>query len=263
MNAAGIEKVRLVFFKKIAALLIANQWVGRIISYIYADRIPSNGFVIDTSSNVLPRIKARIFWRIYESAEIKFVKQYLRPDLDVVELGSSIGVLSCNISKIIGNSRKLILVEANTSLVNNIQSNLRINGLLTANTTILPAAISYDYTEAGTTSFYVGRSNLNSSLESGSSKISVKSTTLSELLLSENIQHYSLVMDIEGGEVDILLNDIEALDKCEQLIVELHYVSRNGQIYTVEDLVSLFTEKAKFTLIARRGPVCVFLRTNR
>ena len=49
------------------------------------------------------------------------------------------------------------------------------------------------------------------------------SFTLTSLLAQTGIDGpYSLLMDIEGGESDVLMNDEKVLSHCERMIVELH-----------------------------------------
>src|SRR4051812_6437349 len=95
--------------KTAIADLLCSSFIGNLLSRAYSDRIPNGGLVVDTSHpSVTPQLTASIFWRIYEGAEIRFVHQFLRPDLDVIELGSSIGVLSCHIKQRLLPSCKLI-----------------------------------------------------------------------------------------------------------------------------------------------------------
>lgn len=45
---------------------------------------------------------------------------------------------------------------------------------------------------------------------------------MSSLIEKYNIEDFSLVMDIEGAEVDLLLNDIDSLIKCRLAVIEFH-----------------------------------------
>src|SRR5690349_5654721 len=81
--------------KALVARLLCNALTGRLIAAMHRDRIPFGRLTIDTAHGVISaRTKARIFFGIYESAEVRCIRTRLRNDLDVVELGSSIGVLS-------------------------------------------------------------------------------------------------------------------------------------------------------------------------
>src|ERR1700730_12780210 len=81
--------------KRVIARIICHPLIGRIISLVFRDRIPSRGSLIHTKDKaVVPSVKAALFWGLYESAEVRFVKEFLRSDLDVIELGSSLGVVT-------------------------------------------------------------------------------------------------------------------------------------------------------------------------
>ena len=107
------------------------------------DRITSAGCDVDTShAAISPSIKASLFWGLYESAEIRLVQRYLRPDLDVVELGSSLGVVACHIRRILSPDRRLVCVEADSSLLPILTSTLQRNACA-GNLTIVAGAIDY------------------------------------------------------------------------------------------------------------------------
>lgn len=253
-----VERVRYASLKAFVTRLITHPFISRAIGFTFKDRIPSFKIRIATTSYVTDTIKAMIFWRIYESAEIRFVKQYLRQDVDVVELGSSIGVVSSHIAKHLGAGRKLICVEGNPNLASVLSLNLAINAQH-LDFCILPSVIDYTKRPNERIEFYVGATNISSSLTGRGECIQVPSTTLSLVLAEQKLQDYSLVMDIEGAELGILLHDKEPLKLAKQIIAELHSVTHQGVNYSVNDLVEAI-EKAGFALTARRGPVCVFCR---
>ncbi len=86
------------------------------------------GCVIETSSPlVVPRIKAKLFLRGYEPVEINFVKKYLHPDRDVIDLGSSLGVVASHIGRKLHAGQHVICVEANPQLLDIIRANVSRN----------------------------------------------------------------------------------------------------------------------------------------
>lgn len=262
MSDIEIQKVRFVRIKQLVGALICHPLVGRIIGFIFRDRIPSRGLSIDTSDNIAPWVKAYIFLGMYESAEVAFVARYVQPGLDVVELGSSIGVVSCHIAKQMKGNGRLVCLEANPRLVSKIRQNFDINGFLNSSIRIISSAISYDNNLSSMTSFFVGESNLDSSKTGNGTRIHVNRATLSSILADHNIGKYSLVMDIEGAEVEILQHDLCALENCEQIIAELHETQTNNQNVSIETIVRKIVNDAGFILRARRGPVCVFQKPH-
>jgi len=224
--------------KLLIASLICHPVVGRTLLLIFKRKIPSNGFSVDVSNPyVSPANVARIFWGIYEKPEIRFVRRFLKPDLDVVELGSSLGVVSLNILRVQKSERKLICVEANPHLVKTIEKNIAFN-FPRKKVQILNRAISYS--GMSEVHFEVDEGNLGSRVAGSASahSVSIATTTLLNILNDNNIQECALVADIEGAEAGIIMNDLAALALCRQLIIELHPTNFDGESYRVDELRS-------------------------
>ena len=135
------------FIKNKIATALCSDFVGAFLAKVYNNQIPSRRygkFIYDCSSDyLLDSVKASIFWGIYESAEVRFVRQYLRSDLDVIELGASIGVVTTQILRKIESANKCIALEANPNLMETLKSNLQINNKA-KNYHIINKAISYN-----------------------------------------------------------------------------------------------------------------------
>ena len=71
---------------------------------------------------------------------------------------------------------------------------------------------------------------------------------------------FSLVSDIEGAEVGIVLDDSSALQRCVTLIIEVHDAFYRGSPVTAETTVQRLQAELGFRLIARCGRVCVLER---
>lgn len=81
--------------KTLLAKVLFHPTVGRLIASLKGDRISSGRFLIHTDASIItPHTKAQIFWGSYESGEIRMAERHLRSDLDLIEIGSSIGILS-------------------------------------------------------------------------------------------------------------------------------------------------------------------------
>lgn len=262
---AEIQHVRFTILKAAAGWLLTHRFVGYWLGILFANKIPvRGGLTIDTTFGASNWVKAALFWGLYESAEMRFIRRFLRPNRNVVELGSSLGVVSCLIARTIGPDSRLLCIEANPNLTTVIANNVALNVPL-SQITVVNAAIHYSRDGTGLVQFQIAEDNLTSSITSGpenGATVTVKSTTLSSLLTNHSIDDYVLVADIEGAELGIFLNDREALRHCRQIIAELHSTSSDGVNYSVEDLVRILTEECGYLLLARRGPVCVFERAE-
>lgn len=71
--------VRFRLAKRLAANLLCSRRVGRIIQGMYGEHIPwrITGPRVKVPKKAAPHLVASIFWGLYESAEIRFVRRYL------------------------------------------------------------------------------------------------------------------------------------------------------------------------------------------
>lgn len=244
--------------KLLLARIACSSVVGRLIAARHRNVIPSGGLRIDTNDPAItPAMKAAIYWGLYESAEQRFVRQYLRTDLDVIELGASLGVISCLIARLVDRSCRVICVEANPRLQGTLRRNLRLN-VPDRDVRIVAKAIAYS---GGNARFVTGGDNTGGRIDSSGATDSselVVTTTLSQLLTDERVGSFALVCDIEGMEADLIAHDVAGLARCQQIVIELH--DRSGDTLTIERLCSSLQEDHGFTLRHRYGPVCVFDR---
>src|ERR1700761_9001691 len=71
-----------------------NHLTIRTIAFMLRQRIPFHGLTIDVMDKVIkPITKSLLYYGIYEKNEIELVTKYLIPEDDVIELGSSIGIM--------------------------------------------------------------------------------------------------------------------------------------------------------------------------
>jgi FkbM family methyltransferase len=238
--------------------VLCHPLVGRALGGVFSQRIPCRGIPISTDSpSVADHTRAQLFWGMYESAEIRSSERYLDPRLDVVELGSSIGVVSCHVSRRLDPARRLICVEANPQLTPLLTANLAANAP-ERSTTVVHRAVDYTSTtghvllELGSDSTGSRVASSNSGTKRASTRI--PTTTLSEILRDQALGDYALIADIEGAEAGIFLDDAPALANCRQIIAELHATTYRGRAYRPEDLVAVLEERG-FHVLGRDGGV--------
>jgi FkbM family methyltransferase len=254
---------KLLSVKTLVAGAICHPYVGNMVSLLLRDRIRHHGCPIDTTSSCInPRTKATLFWGFYEGAETRFVQRYLRSDLDVIELGSSIGVISSHIARKLDSPRRLICVEANPALIEILKRNVQLNRP-DLNLTIVNAAVSYDNHDAFVP-FALEDDTTASRLGGQTDEvIQVQTVTLESIIADHNIQRYSLVCDIEGAEAGFIMNGSDTLRLCQQLIIEFHRTPWHGVIMSVEELAQHLRNKHGFSTVDQYGPVYVFQRLDR
>ena len=258
--------MRLLRLKSALAALLTRRGVGRAAAAALRDRIPWRGCVIRTDDPAVePGTKAMLLFRIYESAEARFVTRYLSAGRDVLELGSSVGAMGSLILRKLEPDRRLVAVEANPRLLPLLRRNLahHADGRSFA---VEHAAVCHPPGDgpAGEVELLLGAS-LTSRLPVGSEaaqgeRAVVPAARLRDLVARHRLSRYSLVCDIEGAEAGLVLREHEALLACEQAVVELHASEHEGVRYSPDELCALFTARHGFRLRDRYGNVAVFER---
>jgi FkbM family methyltransferase len=212
-------------------------------------RVPTLGGTFETSANCDPRLKSALFFGLYEYAERYLVRKYLPGSLNCVELGSGIGVVSACILRKLSPNANLDLVEA-------LPENARLleQNLLRGNRCqwrLHQKAISY---RSKTVWFNPGGDHITGRIgdQEGnpSGGMEIPAVEIEDLPGCQI--EYSLVMDIEGEEHDLIQHT--PLSNCRCLIVELH-----GD----EQLLQSFITAAKtkgLKLIERKHFVFAFMR---
>ena len=253
-------KVSVVTILKIIAGSIVSHTSGGPIAWILRQRLPFHNVKINVSDpSISNHTKASIFWRLYETDEVRYAQKYITPNEDVIELGASIGVMGSIVSQI-QKSGQYIAVEANPRLVNVIETNIGYNRKISG-FTLINKAIDY---HNKTVSFRVNKSNIVGSINRGDvhfsgEDVTVDTITLNEICTTHNLTNYTLLSDIEGAEITFILSDPIALSKCSKMIIELHDTTYNGIHYTIDAIVDLLLKQG-FSVIDQRGTVYVMVR---
>jgi len=246
--------------------VLCHPIIGDAIAGVFRGRVPSLRFGtrLEThASCVTGKVAALIFWGMYESAEIRFVRRYLAPELDVIELGGSIGAVTSEIARRQAPGHQLISVEANPELIPLLRRNVD------ANAPGHPVRILHralDYAGGGApTRFARGVTNMDGATGGGADAgavVEVPSCTLSGLLDEHGIREFALVSDVEGAEAGLIRHDAAALARCRQIVIELHEVDGEHGRESPDSLRDALVERHGFRLVDQRGPVCAFERRS-
>lgn len=163
------------------------------------------------------KIIDRLYDGGYEREESVALDRTLRRDDRVLELGTGIGYTSTVAAKRVGSSR-VLTVEANEGLAPTINKTYRLNNV----SPTLVIGLMGDQAEPGSRHFYTHTRHLWSSslhkLDSNYTRVEVTSLSWSKEL--DRFQPSYLVMDIEGGEIE-LLRDFDH-PSVRRMLVEFH-----------------------------------------
>jgi FkbM family methyltransferase len=216
----------------------------------------SNGVTIDLSyEEIPPSVGRQIEADSYEEAEAELLKEHLVSSIPVIELGTGIGYTSSLINQRLDPSIQHITVEANSNLLATIEY---VKSLNQATFTIINQAYS---TEDEEITLNIDHSFPWSSIESVPNQtdtITVKTITLQEIKNRFNLDICTLVVDSEGGEFDLLSNELDVLSSnCHSLFIEF---DRNKDGDVEKKIQNL--KNVGFVLVDEHEGVCLFQNSS-
>lgn len=151
----------------------------------------------------------------YEKNERKLVKKHINENDRVLELGACLGVVSVTTNRILKDKTKHISVEPNVRMLKYLEKNKEINN---AKFIIENSIVSVEKE----IDFFVDEvAFLSSSLKGNGEPIKVKGITIEELE-KKYFTFTALVMDIEGGELDLFRSFDLSKTNIKKIIWEVH-----------------------------------------
>ncbi len=162
--------------------------------------------------------KSRFLFDRYERPERILIKQFLDPNLPVVEFGANIGVISCIVNSRLRDRRQHVAVEANPLLIPVLAENRRANN---CEFEIINSAVAYG---ANKVRFNLSDDCLASSVQTvGSRTINIPTITLKHVIDSRGWRTCTLVCDIEGGETEFVEWESDVIrEHVEKILMETH-----------------------------------------
>jgi FkbM family methyltransferase len=256
MTIAG-SPVRAKSLKRLAFAILTSGLARRLIGLWYGDTVPFRGTRIRTASRgsfEAPLLLAGI----YERAEIDFVHRHLPPTQRVVELGSSLGGNSCQISRRLAPGVPMLCVEANPEIVGILRENISRN-CGDRPVDVLHGMIGE---ASGEGLLEIGGSTLASGAGRGGVRTArVPMYTLGDVVGRLGGEPYSLVADIEGAELSFMTVNRAALKHCTLMIIECHATEFQGKRYTLDEVLALPLAHGEWEMIDRYHAVAVYRRT--
>jgi len=172
----------------------------------------------------------------YEFKEKQLVEKYLSPDDIVLELGGCIGVISLLINKILNNKLNHVVLEIDKINLKFLKLNRQNNN---ANFKIIHGVLSNQdnlyYKQSH--SFWGGK------VSKKENSNPIESYSLKELELKSNLKFNTLVMDIEGGEVEII-NEID-LSQFKKILFEIHFERKDSRYMVIEEKLKYINFRQK------------------
>lgn len=199
-----------------------------------------------------PEIVGAIIFGVYEYPERVLISRWLPRDLDCVELGSSIGIVSRVILRKLAVNRKLFAVEASAVLLDLAKRNVAAAGFAERFKSIL-GAVHYNGDHV---IFEQHEEHIRGKVAPGAviDGTAIPCITLGRVIKSNTLGMYSLVMDIEGSEFDVIAKDSESLVNCQAIIAEVHGDAKS------KDGFAENIERMGFKLVEVKHSVFAFIR---
>ncbi|MEM9909799.1 MAG: FkbM family methyltransferase [Pseudomonadota bacterium] len=170
-----------------------------------------------TGPHVILPIREQLYYDDYEVPEITAISKLIRPGDRVLEIGVGLGVVSALTSKSTPDL-SILAYEANPDLIVPIKELHRMNGI--QNIEVVNALLEQS-PEATSKPFHIHQSFAESSLiESAGSVRQVDVPTEDFGAVLDRFQPDMLVVDIEGGEAELLIG--ADLSRFRAVVVECH-----------------------------------------
>lgn len=156
----------------------------------------------------------RYFFGHYERQEKLLINKYLRENDIILELGGNVGVISNLINRKLKIKTNHIVFEPNPALIKYLRENKDLND---SKYVVVNGVIS----NQKNIEFYISENILSSSSKIiTNKKINPKSYSINEIEKKYDIKFNTLVMDIEGAEIDLITHF--DLSDFKKLIIEFH-----------------------------------------
>ena len=164
------------------------------------------------------RIEAKLAQGNYEGREAATAGRFLRDGDVVLELGGGLGFISTYLRRMTKIGR-LVTYEVNPNLIPNIRNVHRINR---AKDIEVRHGVVLSNPAGDALPFYIREDFWESSLSEGDGAVTriVEVPTVSWRAVLDELKPSAAIIDIEGGELDLL--DADTLGSIERLIVEAH-----------------------------------------
>jgi len=166
-------------------------------------------------SQVSLGFRSRFHHDVYEQEERQLARKYIRATDRVLELGACIGVVSCIVHRLLEPGTTHVVVEANPFLIPTIYKNKELNSL---DFVVEHCMVS----QKRLNTFYVQNVIVGGTAVCKTERsVTVPGRSLDELWTMYG-GFDTFIVDIEGGEYDLFLENLELVRQFRLVIMEQH-----------------------------------------
>jgi FkbM family methyltransferase len=215
------------------------------------------GVTLDGDADALtPAVRRALRQGEYEREETECVELYLDPEDDVVELGGGIGYLACYVDQRLTDDRTHVVVEPNGRLLSLVERHRVLND---ASFETVAAAYA---TDGPLASLSVPESFWEASTvwsDPGDRVAHAATVDLETLLDAFGLSEVALIVDIEGGELALLADELDVLvERCRIVIVEFHHEAAPYETAEAIRWAKARIDTSAFDLVDEKGAVAVY-----
>ena len=193
---------------------------------IWPKQIDINGVKVAVRDSPLnSQMRRHLMKGRYEAAERELATTFIRPGDQILELGASVGIVTCFLARAAGKGGRIVSVEPNILLKPHFQLQLMLNNIRADLIHALCCPLWEQTTPESLTSqgYLASRSNLSGrTTRAGETGISVRWITAEEACSETGLEPTVVVADIEGTEAVWTEHPPNFPKSLRTIIVELH-----------------------------------------
>jgi len=194
-------------------------FIQKVAAAFFSTEIPSPLGVAHVPIKTSDSIKSAILFGIYEHPERYLISKFLPRDKDVLELGSSLGIVTRSILKLLAPGRRVVSLDANIDLKDFWDLNVS-KYLKSSRQAILENCLIAYSNAAG---FIYGPDSLSGRASQSGPVKRVRNTSLQQVLKQFSFHdEFSLIIDIEGMEYMVLAQESDLVRRAAFVCVEMH-----------------------------------------
>lgn len=229
---ASIIADRLRWYKQ--SFQMDNWIIGKLIE-LTGNRIKLDGVTLSVDNPLVStRHKSTLYFGIYEVGERELARRNIDRSLPIVEIGGSIGGVACTTNRLLTNPSNYVVVECNPIVLPTLQLNRDINH---CQFHVEPCALAYG---SETVSFSIAEDHfMMGRLQGEGKEVNVPTITLGKIIKKYGFDKINLISDSEGGEVEMVENESDVLQRHVKVIILETHEKERGHAAIARTLSSL------------------------
>ncbi|MCK4264810.1 FkbM family methyltransferase [Candidatus Babeliales bacterium] len=188
------------------------------------------------------------FYGIYEPMISRLINFVLKPGGVAIDVGANIGAHSLVMGQQVGRSGKVYCFEPHPQIIERLIENISLNGM----DYIIPIKLGLANNSGVATLFGFDGKDSNQGTSTlvktettpiDGPKFEVKTITLDEFSKKERLERLDLLkIDVEGGEIGVLLGGLETIQKLKPFIIFEYNSSRDPDKKVFSHISNLFKD---------------------